>query len=106
VCSIPFGRVRFARLLRFIFTILTVDGRRERRYSVRIRWCCTHRLRESVTDAEQLMMVASRASINSYLRRAGNDRRCARRSSRWASQPIAHRARDSQATPERSPHGW
>ena len=53
------------------FTILIVDGHRERRYSVRIRWCCTHRLRESVTDAEQLMMVASRASINSYLRRAG-----------------------------------
>ena len=53
--------------------ILTVDGRRERRYSVRIRWCCTHRLRESVTDAEQPLMVASRASINSYLRRAGNE---------------------------------
>ena len=67
----PSGRVRLARLLRFIFSILTVDGRRERRYSVRIRWCCTHPLRESVTDAEQLMMVASRASINSYLRRAG-----------------------------------
>jgi hypothetical protein len=53
------------------FAILTVDGRRERRYSVRIRWCCTHPLRESVTDAEQLMMVASRASINRYLGRAG-----------------------------------
>jgi hypothetical protein len=71
VCSIPSGRVRLARLLRFIFHDLTVDGRRERRYSVRIRWCCTHLLRESVTEAEQLMMLASRASINSYLRRAG-----------------------------------
>jgi hypothetical protein len=50
---------------------LIVDRRCERRYSVRIRWCCTHRLRESVTDAEQLMMVASKASINSYLKRAG-----------------------------------
>jgi hypothetical protein len=50
---------------------LIVDGHRDRRYSVHIRWCCTHRLRESVTDAEQLLMVALRASINSYLKRAG-----------------------------------
>jgi hypothetical protein len=48
---------------------LTISA--ERRYSVRIRWCCTHRLRESVTDAEQLVIVAFNASINRYLRRAG-----------------------------------
>jgi hypothetical protein len=31
-----------------------------------------HRLRESVTDAEQQLIVASQAAINSYLRRAGS----------------------------------
>ncbi len=37
------GHPHSTRLLRSIFSIFAVDARRERRYSARIRWCCTHR---------------------------------------------------------------
>jgi len=82
---------------------LIVDGCRERRYSVRIRWCCTHRPPRSVTDAEEPSIVALRASINSYLERAG--KRSAMRTSIISLDPqtIAYKARDSRAT-RRSVH--
>jgi hypothetical protein len=83
--------------------ILTVEGCRARRYSVRIRWCCTHRPPRSVTDAEEPLIVALSASINSCLERAG--KRSAMRTSIISldPQPIAHRARQSRAT-RRSVH--
>ena len=98
MCSLASGQVRFTRLLRFIFAILIVDGRRERRYSVRIRWCCTHRPSRSVTETEEPLIVASRASINSYLERAG--KQSAMRTSIISLDPqtIALRAWYSRAT--------
>src|SRR5688572_4163562 len=106
VSSIVSGHARFTRLLGFIFfAILIVDGCRERRYSVRIRWCCTHRPPRSVTDAEEPLIVTLRASINSYLERAG--KRSAMRTSIISLDPqtIAYRARHSRAT-RRSVTAW
>jgi hypothetical protein len=64
-------------------------------------------LRESVTGAEQLTIVAFRAAINSYLKRAG--KRSAMRTS-IISLGLADDCSQSTTlaghTPKRSPHGW
>jgi len=52
-------------------TLAPIDGHSRWRYAAAIRWCCTHRPPRSVTDAEEPLIVAPRASINSYLERAG-----------------------------------
>ena len=64
-------------------------------------------LRESVTDAEQLIIVAFRAAINSYLERAGNDRRCARPiNSLGLADDCSQSTTLAGHTPKRSPHCW
>ena len=108
MCSIVSGSVRFTRLLRFIFRDfdpLTVVA------SGATLWvfvgAARTALRESVTDAEQPLIVASRASINSYLKRAGKTIGDA-----YVDHLVEPADDCSQSTalaghmPKRSLHGW
>jgi hypothetical protein len=80
--------------------IWPIDDDYARRYSAFVRRCSTQQPPLSVTDAEQPLTVAFKATTNSYpAARRGIDRRCARRS-RKDPQPIAHRASWRAGNPE------